>query len=115
MEVEVLLAVKDRAEELGGVTDIAAIPIAWKAGTIENTGARGRPPRAGGDRVVGGRGVGGDPVALDREVTGSPELADRIGLERGVPPVWSRDSSPFQLVVPRREGNKQNGRSVSFP
>ena len=84
VEVEVLLAVEDRAEQLAG--DHAACspsPAAWKAGTIANTGGARSPAAWAGDRVVGGGGVGGDPLAVDLELDRLAGGADRVGLELG--------------------------------
>ena len=61
-----------------------AIPAAWKAGTIANTGRRDVAGRVGGERVVGGGRVGGDPLARDVELDGVAGLADRVGVEAGV-------------------------------
>ena len=66
-----------------GITESAAMPIAWNAGTIEKTGGASSPEACLFDRVVRGGGVRGDALLLDAELDGLGGFADRVGLESG--------------------------------
>ena len=50
-----------------GITSTVGVSRAWKTGTIANTGGATSPLRCDCDRIVGGRGIFGDPLARDLE------------------------------------------------
>ncbi len=81
--VEVLLAVKDRAEQLAGNDLHGGHPGGLEGGHDREDRRRELAGRVGSDRVVGRGRVGGEALLGDLELDGIAGGADRVGLEGG--------------------------------